>query len=84
MWIYNSRDLSQPNAPAISGYVFSRPGTASAANAQPGDHLGIGGVESSPRDKLFFYDGQSLVSGRTTLADQHLASRRARCARATR
>lgn len=67
LWIYNSRDLSQPNAPAISGYFFSRPGTPSAANASPGDHLGIGGVESSPRDKLFFYDGQSLVAGRTAL-----------------
>jgi hypothetical protein len=68
MWVYNSRDLAQPNSPAISGYLFSRPGTATAGNAQPGDHLGIGGVESSPRDKLFFYNGQSLVSGRTTLA----------------
>jgi hypothetical protein len=68
MWVYNTRDLSQPNAPAISGYFYSRPGTPSAANAQPGDHLGIGGVESSPRDRLFFYDGQSLVAGRTTLS----------------
>ncbi|MEX0678252.1 MAG: LamG-like jellyroll fold domain-containing protein [Pirellulales bacterium] len=68
LWLFNARDLGQPNSPAISGYVFSRPGTASAANAQPGDHLGIGGVESSPRDKLFFYDGQTLVPGRTTLA----------------
>jgi Concanavalin A-like lectin/glucanases superfamily len=68
MWLFNERDLTQPNSPAISGYVFSRPGTASAANAQPGDHLGIGGVESSPRDKLFFYDGQTLVPGRTTLS----------------
>ncbi len=68
MWLYNTRDLSQPNAPAMSGYFYSRPGAASAANAQPGDHLGIGGVESSPRDRLFFYDGASLVPGRTTLA----------------
>ncbi len=67
LWIYNTRDLSQPNSPAISGYFFSRPGTASAANAQPGDHLGIGGIESSPRDRLFFYNGQTLVAGRTTL-----------------
>ena len=68
LWVYNSRDLSQPNAPAISGYFYSRPGMPSTANASPGDHLGIGGVESSPRDKLFFYDGQSLVAGRTTLS----------------
>jgi hypothetical protein len=68
MWLFNSRDLAQPNSPAISGYFYSRPGTPSAASAQPGDHLGIGGVESSPRDKLFFYDGQTLVSGRTPLA----------------
>jgi hypothetical protein len=68
MWLFNTRDLSQPNSPAISGYFFSRPGTAAATGAQPGDHLAIGGVESSPRDKLFFYDGQSLVSGRTTLS----------------
>ena len=68
MWFYNSRDLSQPNSPAISGYLFSRAGAATADNAQPGDHLGIGGVESSPRDKLFFYDGQTLVGGRTKLA----------------
>ncbi|REK12893.1 MAG: hypothetical protein DWQ37_09700 [Planctomycetota bacterium] len=68
MWVYNTRDLSQPNSPGISGYLFSRPGTPSAANAQPGDHVGIGGVESSPRDKLFFYDGTTLVPGRTTLA----------------
>jgi hypothetical protein len=67
MWAYNSRDLSQPNSPAISGYLFSRPGPTTADNAQPGDHLGIGGVESSPRDRLFFYNGQSLASGRTTL-----------------
>ena len=67
LWLYNSRDLSQPNSPAISGYFYSRPGTPSAANAQPGDHLGIGGIESSPRDKLFFYNGQSLVAGRTPL-----------------
>jgi len=67
-WVYNTRDLSQPNAPAVSGYLYSRPGTASATNAQPGDHLGIGGVESSPRDMLFFYDGQSLVAGHTPLA----------------
>jgi Concanavalin A-like lectin/glucanases superfamily/Bacterial pre-peptidase C-terminal domain len=68
MWLYNTRDLGQPNSPAISGYVFSRAGTPGPANAQPGDHLGIGGVESSPRDKLFFYDGTSLVPGRTTLS----------------
>jgi Concanavalin A-like lectin/glucanases superfamily/Bacterial pre-peptidase C-terminal domain len=68
LWVYNSRDLAQPNSPAISGYLYSRAGAASAANAQPGDHLGIGGVESSPRDKLFFYNGQTLVAGRTTLA----------------
>jgi hypothetical protein len=68
MWVYNTRDLSQPNAPAISGYLYSRPGAPSATNAQPGDHLGIGGVESAPRDKLFFYDGQNLVAGRTTLS----------------
>lgn len=67
-WFYNTRDLSQPNAPAVSGYLFSRGGNPDAANAQPGDHLGIGGVESSPRDKLFFYDGQNLLSGRTPLA----------------
>jgi hypothetical protein len=68
MWLYNTRDLNQPNSPAISGYFFSRPGAAAMSGAQPGDHLGIGGVESSPRDKLFFYDGASLVSGRTPLA----------------
>jgi hypothetical protein len=68
MWLFNTRDLSQPNSPAISGYVFSRPGNAAGTGAQPGDHLAIGGVESSPRDKLFFYDGQTLVSGRTTLS----------------
>ncbi len=68
LWLFNARDLSLPNSPAISGYVFSRPGTPSAANAQPGEHLGIGGVESSPRDKLFFYNGEALVAGRTTLA----------------
>ncbi len=67
LWVYNSRDLSQPNAPAISGYFYSRPGAPHGANASPGDHLGIGGVESSPRDKLFYYDGQALVPGRTTL-----------------
>jgi len=67
-WVYNTRDLAQPNSPAISGYFYSRPGTPNATNAQPGDHLGIGGVESSPRDKLFFYNGQSLVAGRTPLA----------------
>jgi hypothetical protein len=67
-WFYNTRDLSQPNAPAVSGYLFSRAGSPDGANAQPGDHLGIGGVESSPRDKLFFYDGQNLLSGRTQLA----------------
>jgi hypothetical protein len=65
--VYNTRDLSQPNSPAISGYFFSRAGTPTADNAQPGDHLGIGGVESSPRDKLFFYNGQALVAGRTPL-----------------
>ncbi|MGD9723088.1 MAG: LamG-like jellyroll fold domain-containing protein [Pirellulales bacterium] len=68
LWLYNTRDLAQPNAPAISGYVASRAGTPGAANAQPGDHLGIGGVESAPRDKLFFYNGETLVPGRTTLA----------------
>jgi hypothetical protein len=68
LWVYNTRDLGQPNSPAISGYFYSRPGTPGAGNASPGDHLGIGGVESSPRDKLFFYNGQTLVSGRTTLA----------------
>ena len=68
LWLYNARDLSQPNSPAISGYFFSRPGAPTADNAQPGDHLGIGGVESSPRDRLFFYNGQSLVAGRTTLS----------------
>ena len=68
LWIYNTRDLAQPNSPAISGYFYSRAGTPNATNAQPGDHLGIGGVESSPRDKLFFYNGQTLVPGRTTLA----------------
>ena len=68
LWLYNTRDLSQPNSPAISGYVFSRPGTATGANAAPGDHLAIGGVESSPRDKLFFYDGETMVGGRTTLS----------------
>ncbi len=68
MWVNNTRDLSQANAPAVSGYFYSRPGSPSATNAAPGDHLGIGGVESSPRDKLFFYDGQSLVVGRTTLS----------------
>ncbi|MEX2115206.1 MAG: LamG domain-containing protein, partial [Pirellulales bacterium] len=68
LWLFNARDLSQANSPAISGYVFSRPGTPNAANAQPGDHLGIGGVESSPRDKLFFYNGEALIAGRTTLS----------------
>ena len=68
LWIYNSRDLSQPNSPPISGYFFSRPGTPSSGNAQPGDHLGIGGIESSPRDRLFFYNGQTLVAGRTVLS----------------
>jgi hypothetical protein len=68
LWLYNTRDLAQPNSPAISGYVFSRPGTPTAANAQPGDHLGIGGIETSPRDKLFFYNGETLVPGRTTLS----------------
>jgi hypothetical protein len=68
LWLFNTRDLSQANSPAISGYVFSRPGTPSASNAQPGDHLGIGGIESSPRDKLFFYNGETLVAGRTPLA----------------
>jgi hypothetical protein len=68
MWIYNTRDLSQPNSPGISGYLFSRAGAATASNSQPGDHLGIGGVESSPRDRLFFYDGNALVPGRTPLA----------------
>ncbi len=68
LWIYNTRDLAQGNSPAISGYVFSRTGTPGPDNSQPGDHLGIGGVESSPRDKLFFYNGQTLVSGRTTLS----------------
>ncbi len=68
LWLYNARDLTLANSPAISGYVFSRAGTPSAANAQPGDHLGIGGVESSPRDKLFFYNGETLVAGRTPLA----------------
>lgn len=68
MWLFNTRDLREPNSPAVSGYLFSRPGTATAENAQPGDHLGIGGVESTPRDKLFFYDGVNLVSGRTKLA----------------
>jgi hypothetical protein len=68
LWLYNTRDLAQPNSPSISGYFYSRPGSPSAANAQPGDHLGIGGIESSPRDKLFFYNGQTLVSGRTTLS----------------
>jgi len=67
-WLFNSRDLAQPNSPALSGYVFSRAGTPTAANAQPGDHVGIGGVESSPRDKLFFYNGQTLAVGRTPLA----------------
>ena len=67
-WINNTRDLSQPNSPAISGYVFSRAGTPGAGNSQPGDHLGIGGVESAPRDTLFFYNGESLVPGRTKLA----------------
>ncbi len=67
-WFYNTRDLSQPNSPAVSGYLFSRSGVPDATNAQPGDHLGIGGVESSPRDKLFFYDGQNLLVGRTSLA----------------
>jgi hypothetical protein len=66
-WLFNSRDLAQPNSPALSGYVFSRAGSPTAANAQPGDHLGIGGLESSPRDKLFFYNGQTLIAGRTTL-----------------
>ncbi|HEV3136689.1 MAG TPA: LamG domain-containing protein, partial [Pirellulales bacterium] len=68
LWLYNTRDLGQPNSPAISGYFYSRPGTPSPGNSQPGDHLGIGGIESSPRDKLFFYNGQSLVSGRTTIS----------------
>jgi hypothetical protein len=67
-WFFNTRDLSQPNAPAVSGYLFSRAGAAEATNAQPGDHLGIGGVESSPRDRLFFYDGQNVLPGRTQLA----------------
>jgi hypothetical protein len=67
LWLYNTRDLSQPNSPAISGYFYSRPGVPSATGAQPGDHLGIGGVESSPRDRLFFYNGQNLVAGRTML-----------------
>jgi hypothetical protein len=68
LWLFNSRDLAQPNSPAISGYFYSRPGAPSAANTQPGDHLGIGGVESSPRDRLFYYNGQNMVAGRTTLA----------------
>ncbi len=68
LWLYNTRDLSQPNSPAISGYFYSRPGSPSDASAQPGDHLGIGGVESSPRDRLFFYNGQNMVAGRTVLA----------------
>lgn len=68
LWIFNSRDLSQPNSPAISGYFYSRPGVPNPTNAQPGDHLGIGGIESSPRDKLFFYNGQTMVAGRTPLA----------------
>ncbi len=68
LWLYNSRDLKQPNAPPISGYFYSRPGDANADNDLPGDHLGIGGVDSSPRDKLFYYDGQTLISGRTKLA----------------
>lgn len=68
LWLFNSRDLSQPNSPAISGYFYSRPGAPSPANTQPGDHLGIGGVESSPRDRLFFYNGNNMVAGRTTLA----------------
>jgi hypothetical protein len=67
LWVYNTRDLNQPNSPSISGYVFSRAGAPSAANARPGDHLGIGGVESSPRDKLFFYNGDTLAAGRTAL-----------------
>jgi hypothetical protein len=68
LWLYNTRDLAQPNSPAISGYFYSRPGAPSASNAQPGDHLGIGGVESSPRDRLFFYNGQTMVAGRTPLS----------------
>lgn len=68
LWLFNGRDLAQPNSPAISGYFYSRAGTPSAANTQPGDHLGIGGVESSPRDRLFYYNGQNMVTGRTTLA----------------
>ena len=48
--------------------LLQSPRIAVERNAQPGDHLGIGGVESSPRDKLFFYNGQTLVAGRTTLA----------------
>lgn len=67
LWLYNTRDLSQSNSPAISGYFYSRHGATSAASGQAGDHLGIGGIESSPRDKLFFYNGNTLVSGRTTL-----------------
>jgi len=68
LWFYNTRDLTLPNSPAISGYFYSRAGVASPGNAQPGDHLGIGGVESSPRDRLFYYNGQSLAAGRTQLA----------------
>jgi hypothetical protein len=68
LWLFPTRDLTLPNSPAISGYFFSRPGASSAAGGPTGDHLGIGGVESSPRDKLFFYNGHVLVGGRTPLA----------------
>jgi len=67
LWVFNARDLNQPNPPALSGYIFSRPGAAGPGT--PGDHLGIGGTSpDAPRDKLFLYNGHAVLSGKTPLA----------------
>ena len=64
-WMLHGAAARQSGRP-ISGYVFSRGALGGAPGA--GDHLGIGGtMPTTPRDRLFIYNGRSILAGRTEL-----------------
>ena len=64
LWFISAATGEAPTADPVAAYIFSR--AVAGGRAATGEHLGIGGsLPATPRDKLFIYNGQSIVPGRT-------------------
>ncbi len=61
MWFRNTQHFGLR---AVAGYIFSS--GADGAPTNPGEHLGLGGNRIAPQ-RLFVYNGQELLSGKTLL-----------------